>query len=215
MERIVIPTVFAQSKEEFDERFSRIVSVAKYIQIDFMDGKFVKTKGIRIEDVPDLRKYRVRFEAHLMVNRPERYLDNLKKKGFRKVIFHYEVLKDLDRIKRLIFEIKKRKIEAWIALNPSTHIEKIESILERIDGVLFMGVHPGREGQKFVDKVYKNIRKVKKIHKRTKIQVDGGVNLLNIGKLGKLKVNYVNSGSFIYLADDPKRTLGILERAFR
>jgi len=68
----VIPSIFAESKEEFDEKFSNLVKISKKIQIDFMDGKFVSAKGIRASNVPNLKKYKNDFEAHLMVYRPEK-----------------------------------------------------------------------------------------------------------------------------------------------
>lgn len=214
MKRKVIPTIFAQDKKEFNKRFHKIAKITKQLHIDVMDGKFVKAKSIKIKNIPDVKPLRKKVEVHLMMQRPERYLNELRKKGFKKVIFHYEAVKDSDKIKKLIFEIKKRKMEVWIALNPLTPLEKIEGILQRLDGVLFMGVYPGKEGQKFIDKVYGNIKKLRKKDKKIPIQVDGGVNLLNVKKLRKLKVNYVNSGNFVYLADNPKKALDALERVF-
>ena len=99
--REVIPTVFAMNKGEFDERLAKLVKISKKIQIDFMDGKFVDGRGVELRDVPNLRKYRSEFEAHLMVRNPEEWFEELKEKGFKKVIFHYESIRDFGSISRI------------------------------------------------------------------------------------------------------------------
>ena len=73
----VIPTVFATSKKEFDSRFSKLRDASKNIHIDFMDGKFVKSKSISAAGLPDLNRYLNKFEAHLMVQSPGKYIKKL------------------------------------------------------------------------------------------------------------------------------------------
>jgi ribulose-phosphate 3-epimerase len=204
----IIPTVFAKTKKEFGERFKRLTKVSRELQIDFMDGKFVRAKGIKVGDVPNL-KGKGKFEAHLMVKSPSRYLLGLKRRGFSKVIFHVECDEDIVQV---IDKIRKLKMKAWIALNPSTDIDRIEDILNRVDGVLFMGVNPGKEKQKFVSGVYSKIRKFRKAHKGVKIQVDGGVNLNTIVKLARVGVDIVNSGSFVGASENPRGAFSELRK---
>lgn len=211
--RKVIPTVFAHNKKEFDLRFRKLVKISRDIQIDFMDGKFVKSKGIRISDIPVLKRYGARFEAHLMMRNPEKYIEKLKEKGFSKIIFHVEA-GDAEKIGDVIDLIKKNKMKAWIALNPGTGIKKILPFMGRVDGILFMGVYPGKEHQKFVNSVYRKIRNFRKENSRIKIQVDGGVNLESASRLKKIGVNYVNSGSFIFEAENPGKALSELKKKF-
>ena len=213
--RKIIPTVFENNKKEFDKRYSKLIKLDRGLQIDFMDGKFVKAKGIELKDVPNLIKYKMQFEAHLMVMNPEKWISELKMKGFFKVIFHGESKKNNSDIDKIIKLIKNSKMKAWIAINPDTGINKIMSFLKKIDGVLFMGVYPGREKQKFVNSVLGKIKKLRKLNKKIKIQIDGGVNLETIGKLKKAGVDYVNSGSFVSGAEYPKRALKELEERFR
>lgn len=213
--RKIIPTVFAHNKKEFDERFKKLIELKRDLQIDFMDGKFVGARGIGLKDVPNLKKYLVRFEAHLMVMNPEKWISGLKKKGFYKIIFHVESKKNDNEISKVIELIKKNNLECWISINPNTDIKRIADLLKKVDGVLFMGVYPGKEKQKFVNSVLGKIKKLRKINRKIKIQVDGGVNLITIGKLGKIGVNYVNSGSFVSGAEDSRKALKELERKFR
>ena len=208
--RKIIPTVFARNKREFNERFERLYKVSHSLQIDFMDNRFVRGKSVNLKDIPNLRGKRI-FEAHLMVNYPSKYLFGLKKKGFSKVIFHIECKEDAEKI---IKKINKLKMTAFIAVNPSTNIKDFEGILDKIKGVLFMGVYPGREGQKFVGKVYGKIKRFKLEHQNVRIQVDGGVNLNNISKLKEVGVSIVNTGSFVDEADNPRKALKMLKRKF-
>lgn len=212
MMRKIVPTIFAKNKKQFKERLKKLIESKKDIQIDFMDGKFVKTRGIKINDVPNLSKYNQRFEAHLMTLNPSSYIKELKDKGFKKIIFHYESIKDRNKVLGLLLYIRTQGMKAVIALNPETDIEKIREIWDYADGVLFMGVHPGKENQKFIPKVYQKIRQLRKMNKKIKIQVDGGVNLKVAEKLRKIRVNILNTGSFI--SSSPIDSLKELDKVF-
>ena len=89
----IIPTIFATNKSDFDKRFNLLRKISKNLQIDFMDGKLVDSKSISLNEVPNLSRYKNNFEAHLMVKNPDRWISDLEKKGFSKVIFHIEAMK--------------------------------------------------------------------------------------------------------------------------
>jgi len=211
----VIPTVFVKNKKDFESRLEKLRKVSNNLQVDFMDGKFVKTKGIMPEDIPNLKKYNNSFEAHLMTKNPEKYIGLLKKKGFERIIFHYEAMKSSKEIEELIRKIKKAGLEVVLAVNPETPISKIVIFLHEVDGTLFLGVHPGREHQSFISEVYKKIRELRKFNKKIKIQVDGGVNFDVARKLREVGVNRVNSGSFVVGAKNPEETIKKLNEILR
>jgi ribulose-phosphate 3-epimerase len=194
----IIPTIFAHNKKEFDKRFNKLINISKNLQIDFMDGKFVPAKSVQLKDIPNLKKYKNNFEAHLMCFSPEKYILGLKNKGFKKVIFHIEATKNPEKI---IQKIKHLKMQPMIAINPETNVKDLPKEVS----VLLMGVHPGKEHQSFIQKVYNKIKELRKINKKTFIQVDGGVNEKFAKKLAKLKVNAVNSGSYISNSENPKK----------
>jgi len=170
-----------------------------------MDGNFVKAKSIQLSQIPNLKKYKINFEAHLMVKNPKPLIIKLKQKGFQKIIFHYSALKDTQKINYLIKFIKDQKMQSWIAINPEVKVESILPFFFEVHGVLFMGVHPGEEHQKFIGDVYRKIKLLKKINTSIIIQVDGGVNDKTTKKLAKLGVNYINSGSYISNSENPKK----------
>lgn len=198
----IIPTVFAKTKIEFDKRLNKLTPFARDIQIDFMDGKFVKAKSVSLRDIPNLKKYKNNFEAHLMVKKPLLWTNNLKDKGFKKIIFHYEALRNRDIIMNLIAQIKRARMKAFIALNPETDINKIVCFLLYIDGVLLMGHELGIEHIKLLPLIYKKIKSIRS-NKKLIIQIDGGVNDKNIKKLANAGANIFNIGSFVADAEKP------------
>jgi ribulose-phosphate 3-epimerase len=208
----VIPTVFAHNKAEFNARFEKIIEISKEVQIDFMDGKFVHAKSISLKEVPPLSKYKIKFEAHLMCLNPEKYLTEVKRKGFKKIIFHEEVFHTREKIFKFIKECRKKRLEVFIAINPQTRVWDLLPYLNYIDGVLFMGVSPGKEHQRFLSEVYKKINDLKEFNKRVFIQVDGGVNYPVAENLRDLGVNALNSGSFVSESENPKKVIEELEK---
>lgn len=200
----IIPTVFATNKKEFGERFRKLISVSRELHIDFMDGKFVKSKSILPGQITNLKKYRNVFEAHLMVNYPEKYLAKLKQKGFRKVIVHFESTKEIDKT---LSESKSLKLKTFLAINPETKVSSVYSHLRIVDGILLMGVNPGKEHQKLVSSTVKKIQTLRKINRKVTIQIDGGVNEKTAPKLIKAGATILNSGSFISDAINPKEAL--------
>lgn len=206
----IIPTIFATNQMSFNSRFEKLIKISKDIQIDIMDGNFVTKESILMKQIPDLKKHANNFEAHLMAKHPEKYISEAKKLGFKKIIFHYESYWNKYKCLSLIKKIKSLKMQAFIAINPETSVSKILLLLPFVDGVLFLGVHPGREHQHFVSRVYNKISFLRDLDKKIIIQVDGGVNDSNISKLRQLGVNYFNSGSYISDNGNAKKALETL-----
>jgi len=207
----IIPTVFAKTKQDFDKRLFKLIDISKEIQIDFMDGHFVNTKGITLADVPNLKNFNNKFEAHLMTKHPETWIKRLKNKGFHKVIFHYEAVENDNEIKKLVNDIHKLDMEAFIAINPGTHEAKIIDFLNIVDGVLLMGIYPGKEHQKLVFKIYLKLKSLREKNMKIPIQIDGGVNFFNAQRLSEEGATILNSGSLVAESEDPKEVLDELK----
>ncbi|MEK6888832.1 MAG: hypothetical protein AABW80_01860 [Nanoarchaeota archaeon] len=211
----VIPTVFAYDKKEFDAKFKELKKISKELQIDFMDGQLTETKGVRLEEISKMSG--IKAEAHLMVIDPESWIEDLKKKGFKKIMVHYESYQDIGKLAHVVNEIKSRKMKAWIVFNPETNFNSIFKTIMRIgeiDGVMLMGVSPGRENQELDTNVISRIRNIKAEFPKIKIQVDGGVDDKTIGKLKEAGADIVNSGSYVSHSGDPKKALGELKKIF-
>ncbi len=209
----VVPTILTFNKKSFLARLEKIRKISPEVQIDFMDKKFVPTKSVSLQDIPGLKRYKNLFEAHLMVENPEEWIKPLKEKGFKRVAFHYEAINKKD-IAGLARKIERQSMKPILALNPETSIERIYPYLKYFKRILFLGVSPGRENQRFRLKVYNKIRKLRAKDKKIIIQVDGGVTPENAGKLRKLGAKIINSGSYISKNKNPEKALARLRESF-
>ena len=214
--RKIIPTIFAKTKKEFDEKFGKLKAISKELQVDFMDGKFVKSKGINLEDVPTLQSFKNKFEAHLMVRDPLEWIPEIKSKGFKKVLFHYQGVRNEKGLQAVIDSIKNKGMEAWIVFNPEIDINDIfwaVDGLNGLDGIMFMGVNPGKENQALIEEVVSKIEVFKLAYARYPVQIDGGINALTAKKLVKAGADILNSGSFVGNSKNPKKSLDLLKKA--
>ncbi len=210
----VIPTILSFNKRVFSSKLEKLRKISNEIQIDFMDKKFVPTKSVALEEVPSLNRYKNVFEAHLMVENPDEWVTPLKEKGFSRIIFHYEAVKKKEII-RLARKIKRQGMEPILAINPGTRAENIYAYLSHFKKILFLGVRPGREHQKFKLVVYNQIRKLREKNKKIIIQVDGGVTPEVAGKLRLLGANIINSGSYISSNKNPEKAFKKISEAFK
>ena len=198
----IIPAVLATTEEEYQQKISKLKDSGlfedKWVQIDLMDNKFVQNQSIGTEVIS---KYPNNFklEAHLMVEYPEAWIDELIKIGIDRIIFPVE---DGEGIIERIEHIKNHNIEAGLSVNPETDISKLEPFIAMIDLILVMGVNPGFSGQEFIDKTLEKIEEVSRLRSKSnlefKIEVDGGVNLENAKELVKSGVDSLVVGSHLF-----------------
>ncbi len=208
----IIPTVFAHNKKEFNKRFAKLVKNSKDIQIDFMDENFVKAKSVKLDNIPNLKKYKNNFEAHLMTKNPEKWLSELRKKGFKKILFHFEAFDNENKVKKLVHEIKAIGLIPGVVFNPDTSFRYIFNARKYAGLIMFMGHVPGVEHKNLEKNVLEKIKALRRIDKNIKIQVDGGVNDKTIKKLKKAGVDFVNVGSFVGNAQNPGEVLKDLKK---
>ena len=182
---------------------------ADFIHLDIMDGHFVPniTFGPMIlESIRNLSP--VPFEAHLMITQPDVYWKNFADAGADIIGFHIE--SKINHIK-LIKEIKKRRLQVCIVINPPTDIKNIFKFLPYVDQVLVMTVNPGFGGQKFIPETTEKIKKLQEIREkgnyRFLIQVDGGINYNTAQIVKKAGVDILVVGSFLFKSKNYKKTI--------
>jgi ribulose-phosphate 3-epimerase len=211
-EQKIIPTVFVLKGGNFKDRFNKMVPISDNVQIDFMDGQFVKSQSIDLKEIPDLKNLDNVFTAHLMVKYPQNWMPDLARKGFKKVIFHYESQPNDIDIKYLVALAQRHDLTPILALNPDTSVHAVEKFKGLIKEIMLMAVNPGKEGQKFNMDTLKKIKVLKE--NKFIVSIDGGLNYETAAKLGKAGCDYAWGGSFLANSDDPKEVLKKLETIF-
>lgn len=174
---------------------------ADFIHIDVMDGEFVPNITFGMPVIKAIRgKTDKVFDVHLMINNPQRYIDEFIAAGADIITLHYESEKHLDRA---IQYIKSKGIKAAVALNPATPTIVLKDIIANLDMVLIMSVNPGFGGQKFIPYSLNKIREVKEMAIKANnhnilIQVDGGVDKNNVKDVIEAGANVIVAGSAVF-----------------
>ncbi|MBS3118348.1 ribulose-phosphate 3-epimerase [Candidatus Woesearchaeota archaeon] len=205
----IVPSIIGSSQKEMDQMIKKVSPYVSLVQLDIMDGKFVKNKSLWFDF--KLKDRRIKYEAHLMVKEPERWMQRYGSR-VNSIIFPYESVREEKKVFDLIKKIKTKKKKAGIAINPETGAEKIFPFLKYLDQVIIMTVHPGRYGAKFLPKMLTKVREIREMNKKIIIEVDGGINPQTIGGAAKAGANYSVSGSFVTKAEKPKERIAELKK---
>ncbi|MGP1410390.1 MAG: ribulose-phosphate 3-epimerase [Peptoanaerobacter stomatis] len=189
----------------------------EYLHIDVMDGNFVPNISIGQPFIKSIRKITsMKFDVHLMVEKPERYIEDFKKCGADILTIHFESCVHLHRA---LEHIKSLGMKAGVTLNPSTPIEMLKPVLDLVDLVLVMSVNPGFGGQSFIEN---SIYKIEMLSKWKKdygynyiIEVDGGINEKTIKKAVDAGAELLVAGSAVFNEKCIKENVENLEKMCR
>lgn len=211
----IIPAILPKDFDEIVEKVSLVKSLAKTVQIDICDGRFVQSmtwpyennngefEKIVNEDEGMPEWQYIDYEFDLMVNNPEEIVDKWVLAGASRIVLHAEVKGD---IKKAI-EILKDRVEIGLALNVETPIEEIGKYGE-IDFIQLMGIdNVGFQGQEFDIGVIEKVKEVKKSYPNYPVSMDGGVSLDNALQLIQAGVNRLVIGSNIFESKDIQNTI--------
>jgi len=203
---IIAPSILSADFANLESTFHMLnESEAQWIHLDVMDGNFVPNISFGMPVIKSLRKLtRKVFDAHLMIEAPERYIHNFKLIGVDVLTVHYETQTHLNRTVDLT---KKIGMKAGVALNPHTPVSLLKDIISELDLVLIMSVNPGFSGQKFIENTYNKIAEAKEMilahNSKAMIQVDGGVNAGNAPKILEAGADVLVAASYIFHHDNP------------
>jgi len=211
----IAPSILSADFSRLDQEIRAVERAgADLIHVDVMDGHFVPNITIGPLVVNGLRKLTsLPLDVHLMIEEPERYIEVFAEAGSSWITVHAEVCRQL---KDLVRKIRQLKIRPGVVLNPATPLKRLSSVLDEIDLVLLMSVNPGFGGQAFMPEVLRKVEGLRKMIDRNgypiEIEVDGGINLENIGEVSRAGGDIFVLGTGIFKTSDYKATIQKLRK---
>lgn len=197
----IAPSLLSADFAALGKEVERITEAkADWIHFDVMDGTFVPNLTMGPQIVKALRPYStLPFDVHLMIYRPEQFIESFIEAGANIITIHQEATPHLHKS---LTNIRQKGAKAGVSLNPSTSHTSILPILDTIDLILIMSVNPGFGGQHFIESQLKKIEILSDIIKREnlniELQVDGGINIKTAAMAIKAGATCLVAGSAIF-----------------
>ena len=195
----VVPAILTDDPKALETMIHQAETFTDWVQVDIMDGKLVPSRSISYEHLAALPT-KLGWEAHLMVQHPEGYVEGFKQAGAQKIVFHYEATASP---REVISMVRSLGMGVGLAVNPETPVSAILPLISRVDSVLFLSVDPGFYGSKFIPEVLDKIVEFRIAQPGVEIGIDGGIKEDNIARVAQAGADVIYVGSAIFLQPQP------------
>jgi ribulose-phosphate 3-epimerase len=206
----IIPSILVTSREEFERRLRLVENGCTTVHVDILDGSlFPQRSWYDAAEVAGMAT-EVEYELHLMVNEPlpivKAWADTVP--NVRRAIVHAEMSEPLGETLK---GIRGRNLQAAVAINPETPLERVSVALRDASQLTVMGVHPGASGQAFLgDEILEKIRTAAQFLPDLPIEIDGGVTAELLEPLARAGITRVCAASLLFSSTDPAQALRML-----
>lgn len=189
----------------------------EWLHLDVMDGAFVPNISFGIPVIRSIRKSsKLFFDTHLMINEPERYIEQFAKAGSDCITFHVEATKNAEKVIDLIHACGKK---AGVSVKPATPVQKVYPLLEKCELLLVMSVEPGFGGQSYIDSATKKIKlasdHIKRKRLNTLVSVDGGIDARTAPVAAAAGADVLVAGSAVFGKADIAGAIATLRDAVK
>jgi ribulose-phosphate 3-epimerase len=214
--KLIAPSILSADGSKLGEEIIAVEKAgANWIHIDVMDGNFVPNITMGPSIISSLRRMtKLPFDVHLMIADPDRHIESFVNAGADIITVHVETCAHLHRSVEII---RGFGTKAGVSLNPATPLEFVREIIHHIDLLLVMSVNPGFGGQQFIPTMLPKIARASKLldslPQRPLLEVDGGINLKNIGDIALAGTDVFVAGAAIFGTQDYLQTISALRKA--